>query len=76
MKTRVRGTSDDEMLEKFPIRGRTPGWFFRVASPTGGPCLDLAKSGDPTDARQRLLYLSLLYIRSGAEILAFQGDAR
>ncbi len=55
MKTRVRGISDDEMLEKFPTRGRTPGWFFRVASPTGGPCLDLAKSGDPTVARQRLL---------------------
>ena len=30
MKARVRKLSEAEILEDFPIKGKTPGWFFRM----------------------------------------------
>jgi len=30
MKVRVHKLSEEEILEDFPIRGKTPGWFFRM----------------------------------------------
>lgn len=36
MKTRVRKLSEAEILEDFPIRGKTPGWFFRMEEVSNG----------------------------------------
>lgn len=36
MKTRIRKLSEAEILEDFPIRGKTPGWFFRMEEVSNG----------------------------------------
>ncbi len=36
MNKRVRKTPEDEILTRFPIRGKTPGWFFRTDETSAG----------------------------------------
>jgi hypothetical protein len=36
VKLRIHELSEEEILEDFPIRGKMPGWFFRMEEVSNG----------------------------------------